>query len=54
MTEDTKGNIVLYAILGFIVVGVLATLEPVAAVGPVIWLIVWLCRKVKGCFSGNA
>lgn len=52
MTEDTKGNILLYSVLGLMAVGVLASLEPVAAVGPAIWLVVWLCRKVKGFFSG--
>lgn len=54
ITEETKGNIALYVILGFVVIGVLATLEPVAAVGPAIWLVIWLCRKMKGCFAGKS
>ena len=53
MTEDTKGNIALYAILAFMVVGILATLEPAAAVGPAIWLVIWLCRKVSGFFNSK-
>jgi len=47
MTEETKGNLALYGVLGFMLVGVVASLEPAAAVGPAILLIIWMCQKVK-------
>lgn len=52
MAKDTKGTIALYSVLGLAVIGILANLELAAAVGPAIWLVIWLCRKVKGCFTG--
>jgi len=54
MAEDTKGTICLYAVLGFVLVVVLAALlTPAGAIGPAILLIVWLCRKVKGRVAGK-
>ena len=50
-TPTRKDTIAFYAVLAFLVIGVLASLEPVAAVGPAVCLIVWIGRKVLGIFN---